>query len=881
MKRYYSLLILSLFATIALAQKLTIQAPSHAEVGRRIQVKYVLNTTDYENIQPDGDFNGFELQFGPSVSQMSSFSSVNGRTTQSSSATFTYTLMPVKEGTYTLPSATVTSGGQKIKSGTAKIEVLPASGGSGQGSAGSGNGGNGGGGRQQGGSSLHTPTQNESISSSDIYFTATASKTHVYEQEAILITYKLYSLVSVEQLSGDIPQLDGFHTQEIEQPQQQSFKLERVGNKNYGTVVWREYVVFPQRTGKLTIPAVDFTADIVVQSRYVDPIDAFFNGGGMMQRVQKKIKAPSIDITVDALPQRPANFSGAVGKNFSISGKLSPQQVDANDATTLSLNISGTGNIKLMNAPVIAWPHDFEEYDPKREEQTKITKAGSQGSVSYEYVAVPHHAGKFHIAPVEFCYFDTDKKQYVTLRTDSFELGVAKVEGASASSAARTQEDIKELGDDIHYIKKGELSVVEPGDTMFGSLRQLLWYVGILLLFLVVMILFHRQAKANADVVGRRGRRASKAAVKRLRVAGKMMKAGDDQHFYDEVMRAMWGYVADKLNLPATDLNKDNVSEMLLSRGVEEETTRQFLDTLGECEFARFAPGDTHDNMEHLYNAASDIIGQIDESLSQKKKKTTNSSNMKNVSYLLLFLATLGVTSPSYAADHGATSKHAEQLYADGQFEEALDIYKRMAKHGEGAELYYNMANCYFRLDSIPQALLWYERAYMLNPGDGDIRYNLQYARSKTIDKIVPEEDIFFVRWYKSLLNTFSAEGWTKAGILFFALALAALCMFFFLEDIRLRKTGFYGSLITVVFVLLSNLFAWQQVDRRENHDRAIVFDSSVSCKSSPNQAGKELFLLHEGTTVSIIDRSVKNWLQVRLPDGKQGWIASSSVEVI
>lgn len=613
--RYLSLIFTLLLTCAALAQKLTIQAPSQAEVGRRIQVKYVLNTTEYEHIQPDGDFTGFELQYGPSVSQMSSFSSVNGKMSQSSTATFTYTLMPVKEGTYTLPSATVTSGGQKIKSGTAKIEVLPSSGGSSQG-GGSSSGGNG---RQQGGgNSLHTPSANEGISSSDLYFTATASKTHVYEQEAVLITYKLYSLVSVEQLSGDIPQLDGFHTQEIEQPEQQSFKLERVGNKNYGTVVWREYVVFPQRSGKLTIPAVDFTADIVVQSRYVDPIDAFFNGGGMMQRVQKKIKAPSIDITVDPLPQRPLNFSGAVGKNFSITGKLTPQQVDANDATTLSLNISGTGNIKLMNAPTVSWPHDFEEYDPKREEKTKITKSGTQGNVSYEYVAVPHHGGKFTIPAVEFCYFDTDKKQYVTLQTDSFELGVAKVEGSVAATAARSQEDVKELGNDIHYIKKGDLQLVQSGETMFGSLRQLLWYVAVLVVFLVIMIIFRQQAKANADIVGRRGRRASKAAVKRLRVAGQMMKKGDTAHFYDEVMRALWGYVADKLNLPVTDLNKDNVTEKLMARGIDEDSIRQFLDTLGECEFARFAPGDPHDNMEHLFASASEIIGKIDENLSKK-----------------------------------------------------------------------------------------------------------------------------------------------------------------------------------------------------------------------------------------------------------------------
>jgi len=252
---------------------------------------------------------------------------------------------------------------------------------------------------------------------------------------------------------------------------------------------------------------------------------------------------------------------------------------------------------------------------------------------------------------------------------------------------------------------------------------------------------------------------------------------------------------------------------------------------------------------------------------------------MKNVRYILAIISIFMAFTNTHAEVIYASP--AEKLYAEGKYEQALTIYKQLAKQGEGAELYYNMGNCYFRLDSIPQALLWYERAYLLSPGDNDIRYNLQYARTKTTDKLVPEEEIFFVRWYRSLLNSMSADGWTIAGIVFFALSLAALCMFFFLSGVNMRKLGFYGAILMFVFVLLSNLFAFQSKDRQIHHDRAIVFDTAISGKSSPDQAGKELFLLHEGTAVQIIDTTVKNWLQVRLPDGKQGWIPTSSVEVI
>ncbi len=599
------------------AQKLTIQAPSQAEVGRRIRVSYTLNSNDFDRIQIDGEFSGFDLLFGPSISTSNSIRIINGQTTQSSSTTFTYTLAPQKAGTFTLPSASLNSGGQKVKSGTARIEVLPATdtpshqqqngaqgGGYGQSGRGAYNG------SSSGTNRMHTPTSDEKIGSKDLYFTVTASKKHVYEQEAILLTYKLYSLVTVEQLAGEIPQLDGFHTQEIEQPQQRSFTMERVGNKNYGTVVWRQYVVFPQKCGKLTIPAVDYEADVVVQDRNIDPFDAFFGGGSMMQRVKKIVRAPAVEIQVDALPVKPANFSGAVGKGFQISGKLNPEQVDANDATTLTLTVSGTGNMKLISCPTIEWPKDFEVYDPKASQSTKLTTSGTSGKVTYECVAVPHHGGKYTIPPVEFCYFDTESKSYKTIRTGEFSIAVAK--GIETESSRVQQEELKELANDIRYIKQGKATLRQPGQGTFGSPLYWLGYAVLFAIFTIVMFIFHRQARLNADHTSVRGRKASKVVAKRLKNAARLLKAGKAEPFYDEVMRALWGYVADKLSLPVTELNKDNVSDKLMVRGVDEEQTQRFLNVLSECEFARFAPGDSATNMDHLYENASEVIERLE-----------------------------------------------------------------------------------------------------------------------------------------------------------------------------------------------------------------------------------------------------------------------------
>ena len=442
----------------------------------------------------------------------------------------------------------------------------------------------------------------------------TASKKRLYEQEAVLLTYKLYTLVSIDQCSGKMPDLDGFHTQEIALPQQKTLKYERVNGRNYGTVVWSQYVLFPQKTGKLVVPAINFEADVVQQDRSVDPFDAFFGGGSSLIRVKKTIVAPAVELTVDPLPTRPANFSGAVGTQFNISGSLSPEQVDANDAVSLRLVVSGVGNMKLMKAPKVEWPKDFESYDPKMTDKTRITTNGATGNIIYDYTAVPRHGGKYSVPPVEFCYFDTNTKSYKTLRTDSFHVAVAKTAG-SAVRRVQNQEDLTVLNSDIRYIRTSAAKVRPQGSTFFGSLNYWLVYVGAILLFLLMVAIFYRQAKANANVARRRGRKAGKAATKRLKSAAKLLKQGQSKAFYEEVTHALWGYVGDKLNLPVTELNKDNVGEQLTERGVEEESIQRFLRVLGDCEFAQYAPGDPSATMDKLYGEATEVINELDAKL--------------------------------------------------------------------------------------------------------------------------------------------------------------------------------------------------------------------------------------------------------------------------
>lgn len=593
-----------------------VQAPSEVIQGDRFRVAYVVNTSDVDDFRID-EFDGLVELFGPSRSQSSSFSMVNGKTTSSSSVTFTYTVTTDKAGTFHVPAATVTSGGKTYKSASPQITVLP---------AGSGSSGNSGQSGQSGQSNvqphssqadrMHTQNIGEKITGKDIFIAVTASKKRVYEQEAVLLTYKLYTLVNITSLEGKMPELDGFHVQEIGRQRQPELKMEHYNGKNYGTVVWSQYVVFPQQTGTMTIPEIKYEATIVQQNRSADPFDIFFGGGSMVQEVRKTVMAPAVTLQVDALPTpKPANFSGAVGK-FNITSSLTPQQLKSNDATTLRLTVSGTGNMKLMKAPTVAWPKDFESYDPKTEDKTRIGASGSSGSVIYDYISVPRHQGKYELAPVEFCYFDPDAREYKTVTTEGYTIDVEKGKGGSTSaSSGLTKEEVELLNSDIRYIKTGEPSYLNADSALFGSTRYWLIYAVAFLVFGVLVYAFRRQAVANADLARRRGRGASKVASRRLKQARKLLNQNDANAFYEETMKALWGYVGDKLNIPVSELTKDNVRERLAARNLSQELIDQFLAALDECEFARFAPGDPAQTMDKVYSSAEDVINKMDNEL--------------------------------------------------------------------------------------------------------------------------------------------------------------------------------------------------------------------------------------------------------------------------
>ena len=844
----------SLFTSMA--QTLKGSAPSNVSVGEQFRLTYTVNTQDVSDFRAGNIPEELEVLIGPNKSMQSSYQMINGHTSSSSSITYTYIVSATKNGTFTISPAHVVVGGKSIASNALTIKVS----GTAQGNSGSSRQ------RQNDEDGNEMRDAGSQISGSDLFIKVSANKKRVHEQEPILLTYKVYTLVSLTQLRGDMPDLKSFYSQEVDLPQQKSFSIETFNGRPYRTCTWSQYVMFPQMTGKLQIPSITFEGIVVQQNRNVDPFEAFFNGGSGYIEVKKKIVAPGIEIQVDPLPERPANFSGGVGQ-FNVSAQLNKTETKANDPVSLRVIVSGVGNLKLIKQPIINIPKDFDQYDPKITDQTKLTTNGLEGSKIYDILIVPRHQGKYEIPPVEFTYFDTATNSYKTVKSEGFTLDVAKGSGAGKVNDFTGQEDLQELNKDIRYIKTGSVRQQGLYDFFFGSVAYWVTLAVLALIFISLFVIFRQRAIENANVTKMRGKKANKVATKRLKKASRLMADNKPGEFYDEVLRALWGYVGDKLNIPVAQLSHDNISQRLAERSVDEATVAQFMEALDECEFERYAPGDPKGNMNKVYEKAMTAIEKIEETM--KKRRSAKTSAV----ILLMLLLPVGA--------HAVTKAEADSAYVRGEYQQAIKDYEALLKNGASADLYYNLGNAYYRSENITRAVLNYERALLLSPGDRDIRFNLQLARSKTIDKIVPESEMFFITWYHALVNLMSVDGWARTAIFALALVIVLSLVYLFSGQIWLRKVGFFGGITMLALFVLANVFASQQKQSLMHRKGAIVVSSSVTVKSTPAMNGTDLFILHEGTKVSIKDGSMKDWKEIRLADGKEGWIKSKEIEMI
>lgn len=577
-------------------------APDVVAVGDQLRLSYTVNTQKVKDFRVPS-IKGFDVLMGPSRSY--SRQNFNGNVTEN--LTYTYILLAKAEGEYTIPGATLSVGKDQYLSNSVKIKVLPADQSSNTQGAGSGQGGR-----------NSSSSSGTSISNNDLFITATLSKTNVYEQEAILLTYKIYTVVDLRGFDNvKLPDFKGFHSQEVELPNDRRWGLEHYKGRNYHSTIYRQFVLFPQQSGKLTIDAARFDASVEKMEEVVDPFEAFFNGGGGSIQIKKTLMTPKLTVDVKSLPAgKPTDFSGGVGE-FTISSSINSTDVKTNDAITIKLVISGTGNLKLVSDPEVKFPEDFEVYDPKVDNKFRLTNAGLSGNKVIEYLAIPRNAGTYKIPPIKFSYFDIKSRSYKTLTTEEYVVQVAKGAGNATQTIANftNKEDLKVLNEDIRFIKQNDVKLMPKGEYFYGSTTYWLFYLIPGILFITCFVLYRKQIAANANVARVRTKKANKVAVKRMKQAEKLLAANKKDEFYDEVLKALWGYISDKLNIPVSRLSKDNIEEELLKYGVSDDLIKEFLNALNSCEFARFAPGDANQAMDKVYTESFEVISKMENSI--------------------------------------------------------------------------------------------------------------------------------------------------------------------------------------------------------------------------------------------------------------------------
>lgn len=608
--RQIGLIILLFFTSLAYAQNVEFKAsaPSVVAVGEQFKLEYTLNK-EGDNLKVP-TLEGFDLLMGPSVGQSFYSSNINGKMTQNVTFSYTYILEGTKKGTFQIPGATVIIDGKEYTSNALKIEVVEGS-------------------RNSNGNQAATnrpvqPDANATVNDNNLFVKVEVSRRSLYMGESLMATIKVYTKVDLVNLGRTkFPDFNGFLAEEVPTPQRIELVREAVDGQIYNVGTIRKVLLYPQHTGEITIEP--FELECIVRQRLANGGRSFFDEFfGNYKDVRAMRRSKPVTIQVKELPQlgKPAGFGGTVG-NVTMATSLSADTVNANDAITYKVTFRGTGNLKLLKAPTINFPLDFEVYDPKESRDLNITENGTTGSVSFEYLIIPRYSGDYKIPAIRFSYFDSQSNTYKTIAGAEYNIHVRKgADKGQVETSAGNQvksfkkEDVRKVGEDIRYLKTEGLNLKAAGVRFFGTTLYWLALLIPFVLFVVGAVLNRRRIKANADIVRVKNKAANKMARKRLKVAASAMKNHNAEQFYDEVLKALWGYMSYKLNIDRAELNRDNISEILQSKGAEEDRIKEFIAVLDTCEYARYAPGSNSDQeMGKVYTDSIDVITKLDKAI--------------------------------------------------------------------------------------------------------------------------------------------------------------------------------------------------------------------------------------------------------------------------
>ena len=852
-----------------------VEAPDVVAVNEQFNVTFII-----EGEKSPSDFqwssgDDFQLVWGPQKGSSSSIQIINGKRSSSHQTTFTYILIPKATGTFQLPAATALLSGDRISSTQASIQVV-SDGASSSRSSGQN------GGKSSGGGQTSSTGSGE-ISSNDLFMRLSLSRTEVVIGEPITATLKIYQRANVVGFeNAKFPTFNGFWSQETYVPNNIEFKRESLDDKIYNTAVLRTYVLIPQQPGTITIDPAELVCLVNIRtapSTSNSLFDSFFQDE--YRTIRKRVTTPAVKVKVNPLPAgQPASFGGGVG-NFGISARLTTDNLKTHDAASLVITVSGRGNVALLEEPKVNFPPDFEVYDTKTTENTDKSNGGTSGSKSFEYPFIPRSHGDFTIEPVEYSYYDVNAGKYVTLRTEPLHVKVAKGKGGDSTPVTTVnsgveRKDVKSLADDIRFIFTGKPGLSGSGSFFVGSVFFWILLALMILGATSVYLAFRKVAAMRADVAGTKNRRATKMAQKRLKLAGEYLDKNLYTAFYEELHKALIGFVSDKLNMDMSEISKDNIASALTEGGVSEEQTKAFTDLLDACEFARYSPDGGNEAMRSHYDAALKVISSIDSGLK------TGGKSLRKVVTVVTLLLSLGASMNIQAKDLDSLWTAGVQAYTDGKFSDASAAWTSIEESGQkSAKLYYNLGNAWFKQGNYPKAILNYERALRLDPSYSDARYNLEFTSNFVQDKIEPVPEFILKSVARKVCYVMGSNAWAVIFLVLLAAALVMGLLFLLGSSVGKRRVGFYCGIVLLLLSAGALSFSiWQKSDSVKT-DTAIVMSPVSSVKSSPSSgSSKDLFVIHEGTKVTILDE-VGTWRNISLADGRQGWIPASDIEII
>lgn len=862
-------IILSLNCLSAQEGSIRVEAQSLVAVGEQFNVTVTINAPEAPQKPDWNPGEDFQVVWGPQrVGSSSSVSIVNGKKTSSIQHTYVYILRTDKKGVFTLPPVSMNIGGETIRSNTPTIEVVTDSG----------SGGNTGDKSSQ--QAQTAQGRGESTPQADAFLRFVISKNKVVVGEPITATLKLFTRADVVGFQDvKLPTFNGFWSQETYAPSNIEFKRESVGDKIYLSAVLREYSLIPQQTGNIVIDPAEIVCVMRVRDENAGMgsiFDSFFED--MYKEVRKKAVSAGYTVNVSPLPSgAPESFAGGVG-SFNISAGVSRDTLKMHEAGSLKITISGKGNVSLIEAPKIKFPGDFDSYDVKTSENADAGR--TSGSRTFEYPFIPRSYGDYTLGPVEYTYYDYQARRYVTKTTGPINVHVLKSEAPESSGEGTVyvsnRKGVRDLGNDIRHI-----SIKNPDLFVKGSFFALsVSFYMIAALILAAGAVFYsfarRRMARKADVAGTRNRAAMKMAARRLSSAGKFLEAGLHTEFYLELHRALLGFASDKLSMDVAQLSKENISENLKEKGVSAELADEFVGLIDDCECERYSPVKGHDAMNAHYKKALGLISSVDAGMKRTRK---TAGTALTLTALLLMLAPLQANAGTPAADSLWTS--GVDAYQNAEWTVALDKWQQIENSGlESAELYYNIGNAYFKGGYNAKAILYYERALKLDPSYSDARYNLQFVNELTQDQIDSVPEFFLAGWMRKFCWLFPADAWAVLCLFFLAAAVLLVLLFLLSGKPVVRKLGFGGGIAALALTILCLSFSiWQKKDCLAQ-DGAIVTVPVASVSSSPVGDAKDLFVLHEGTRVDILE-SVGSWTKIGIADGREGWIKTENIEII